>query len=174
MKVRRLVLDDDSYPESRRIVRKDCSSQETWSVEKAAKSKDEPIRKKSCTKEGRSTSVEKSQALRRDKGKAMLIEDVPLKRRDVHVERTQRKGLRAEAAEVLTVSSHTEKDPVALEEVAAKAMEAVVVLLLQYLDRKREKYAEGNLSESYVEIVRNRMRVKRELALEVADKEQRS
>ncbi|OAE27978.1 hypothetical protein AXG93_1062s1100 [Marchantia polymorpha subsp. ruderalis] len=221
MKAKRLIIDDDSSPESRRTVRKNCSSQEARSVEKPAKSKDEPIMKKSCTEKGRSTFVEKSQASRRDKGKAILNEDIPLKRRDVPEERTQREGPWAEAAEVLTMSLDTEEDPMALEEVAAKAVEDVaatesepqkvtsprtstdtiilekgkepsaeetqsatlgaidvlsvqVLPLLQYLDRKREKYAEGNPSESYVEIVRNWTRAKRELALEFAAKERRS
>ncbi|OAE22932.1 hypothetical protein AXG93_2284s1000 [Marchantia polymorpha subsp. ruderalis] len=221
MKARRLVLDDDSSPESRRTVRKDRPSQEARSVEKAARGKKEPIMKKSCTEEDRSTSVEKSQASRRDKGKAIVSEDVPLKRRDVTQERTQRWEPCDQAVEVLTVSSDTEEDPVIIEEIAAKAVEDVataeseqekvtsprtstdtiilekgevpsaeetqspvlgavnvlsvqVLPLLQYLDRKREKYPEGNPSESYVEIARNQMRVKRELALEVAAKEQRS
>ncbi|OAE29102.1 hypothetical protein AXG93_3678s1090 [Marchantia polymorpha subsp. ruderalis] len=56
----------------------------------------------------------------------------------------------------------------------ARSVEKAVLPLLQYLNRKWEKYAEGNLSESYVEIVRNRTRVKREVALEVAAKERRS
>ncbi|OAE27042.1 hypothetical protein AXG93_3101s1010 [Marchantia polymorpha subsp. ruderalis] len=90
---------------------------------------------------------------------------------------------RDQAAEVLTVSSDTEEDPVALEEVAAKAVEDVVAVesepqkvlpLLQYLDQKREKYVEGNPSESFVEIVRNQTQIKRELAVEVAAKERRS
>ncbi|OAE30476.1 hypothetical protein AXG93_942s1190 [Marchantia polymorpha subsp. ruderalis] len=193
MKARRLILDDDSSPESGRTVRKNCSNQEARSVEKAAQSKDEPIKKKSCTEKGRSTSVEKSRASRRAfeksrASRAILTEDVPLKRRYVPEEKTQWEEPRAEAAEVLTVSSDTKEDPVALEEVAAKAVEDVaaaegepqkatsswtstdtiilekseepsvektqsaalnavdvlsvqVLLLLQYLDWKREKYA---------------------------------
>lgn len=49
-----------------------------------------------------------------------------------------------------------------------------VLPLLQYLDQKREKYVEGNPSESFVEIVRNQTQIKRELAVEVAAKERRS
>ncbi|OAE29585.1 hypothetical protein AXG93_4003s1060 [Marchantia polymorpha subsp. ruderalis] len=95
MKARRLILDDDSSHESKRTVRKDCSNQEARSVKKAAK----------------------------NKGKVILTEDVPLKRRGEPEERTQREGPRAEAAELLSVYSDTEEDPVALEEVAAKAVE---------------------------------------------------
>lgn len=125
MKAWRLVLTDDSSPESRRTLRKDCSSQEARSVEKAARGKEEPIRKKSCSEEDRSTIVEKSQASRREKGKSILTEDVPLKRRDVLEERTRREQPRDQAAEVLTVSSETKEDLLALEEVAAKAVEDV-------------------------------------------------
>ncbi|OAE31002.1 hypothetical protein AXG93_1502s1020 [Marchantia polymorpha subsp. ruderalis] len=124
-------------------------------------------------------------------------------------------------AEVLVVSSNTEEDTVALEEVAAKTVEdvgeaecgphkmaspqtssATVILekgedpsaeesqsqapsaanmlcvqvlpLLQYLDRKREKYAEASTTESYVEIIRNRKRIKVAAAAEVAAKERKS
>ncbi|OAE35114.1 hypothetical protein AXG93_672s1000 [Marchantia polymorpha subsp. ruderalis] len=81
------------------------------------------------------------------------------------------------------MSSDTEKDPVALEEIAVKAVEDVgaaesdpqkELLLLQYLDRKQEKYAEGRTNESYVEIVRNRTRIKVAVMAEVAAKECRS
>ncbi|OAE20450.1 hypothetical protein AXG93_383s1000 [Marchantia polymorpha subsp. ruderalis] len=122
------------------------------------------------------------------------------------------------AAEVLTVSSDIEKDPVALEEVAAKAVEDVkaaecgsqkvasprtstktviletgeepseeeaqsqvlgaadvlcvqVLLLLQYLNRKQEKYADASTNVSYVEIVRNQTRTKVVMTAEVAAKE---
>ncbi|OAE21824.1 hypothetical protein AXG93_1855s1050 [Marchantia polymorpha subsp. ruderalis] len=177
MKARRLVLTDDSSPESRRTLRKDCPSQEARSVEKAA------CNLRADSHSDRSTIVEKSQASRRKKGTYILTEDVPLKRRDVLEEKTRREEPRDQAAEVLTVSSETKQDLLALKEVAAKAVEDVaaaesepqkVLPLLQYLDRKRKKYAEGNPSESYVEIVRNRTRIKQELAVEVAAKERRS
>lgn len=47
-----------------------------------------------------------------------------------------------------------------------------VLPLLQYLDRKREKYAEDRTNQSYVEIVRNRTRIKVAVAVaaEVAAK----
>ncbi|OAE29496.1 hypothetical protein AXG93_1433s1140 [Marchantia polymorpha subsp. ruderalis] len=84
---------------------------------------------------------------------------------------------RERAAEVLTMSSDFEEDPVTLEEVAAKAVEDVVAVesgpqkvlpLLQYLDRKQKKYADGRTNESYVEIVRNRTRAKVVVTAEVA------
>lgn len=94
-------------------------------MEKATRAKEEPIRKKSGFEEDWSTSIEKSQASRRDKGKAILFEDVPLNRRDVPVERTRPEEPRDQAAEVMTVSSDTEENLVALEEVAARAVEDV-------------------------------------------------
>ncbi|OAE18992.1 hypothetical protein AXG93_2637s1100 [Marchantia polymorpha subsp. ruderalis] len=125
MKARRLIIEEDSSPESRSTVRKECPSQEARPAEKAVKEKEELIRKKLYSVEYRSTSVEQSQASRRDKGKAILAEYVPLKRRDVPVESTRREELQDQDAEVLTVSSNTEEDPDALEEVAAKAVEDV-------------------------------------------------
>ncbi|OAE34088.1 hypothetical protein AXG93_2891s1120 [Marchantia polymorpha subsp. ruderalis] len=89
-----------------------------------------------------------SRSSRRDKGKAILIEDVPLRQRDVLVGSTWIEKPRDRAAEVLP--------------------------LLQYLDRKREKYVEGSSNETYVEIVRNRTQIKVELAAEVAAKERSS
>ncbi|OAE24821.1 hypothetical protein AXG93_1988s1260 [Marchantia polymorpha subsp. ruderalis] len=171
--------------------------------------------------EERSTPVEPSRASKEDKGKVVMIEDVPLRRNEVPVESTRTKVPREQAAEVLTMSPDTKADPVALEEVTAKAVEDVaaaesgaqkvvssrtstntviletgeepsadetqspvlgaadllsvqVLPLLQYLDRKREKYAEGRTNESYVEIVRNQTRMKVAVAAEVAAKERRS
>ncbi|OAE32397.1 hypothetical protein AXG93_3671s1160 [Marchantia polymorpha subsp. ruderalis] len=49
-----------------------------------------------------------------------------------------------------------------------------VLPLLQYLDWKREKYAEGIFTESYVEVIRSRTRAKVAAAAEVAAKERRS
>ncbi|OAE18260.1 hypothetical protein AXG93_723s1120 [Marchantia polymorpha subsp. ruderalis] len=62
--------------------------------------------------------------------------------------------------EVLAVSSDTEEDHLALEKVAERAVEDVVLLLLHYLDRKRDKHAETTNNGSYMELVRNRTRAK--------------
>ncbi|OAE23106.1 hypothetical protein AXG93_2403s1000 [Marchantia polymorpha subsp. ruderalis] len=77
----------------------------------------------------------------------------------------------------------------ALDEVAAKVVEDVcvakcepqkvaspqtftgIVILKTYLDKKQEKYAEATIPGSYVEIVRNRTRIKVVAAIEVAAKE---
>ncbi|OAE18943.1 hypothetical protein AXG93_1976s1500 [Marchantia polymorpha subsp. ruderalis] len=115
----------------------------------------------------------------------------------------------------LQSSPSAEEDPVALEEVAAKAVEDVeaaesepqkvasprtsigtviletdeaqspdlsavdvlcmqVLPLLQYLDRKREKYAKGSTIKSYVEVVCSRTRAKVAVTAEVAAKKRRS
>ncbi|OAE29707.1 hypothetical protein AXG93_3884s1000 [Marchantia polymorpha subsp. ruderalis] len=123
MKARRLILEEDTSPESRRTARKECPSQEARPAEKAAREKEESIKKKPYPVEDRSTSVEQLQASRRDKGKTILTEDVPLRPRDVPVESTRTEEPRDQVAEVLTVSSDTKEEPVALEEVAAKAVE---------------------------------------------------
>ncbi|OAE18236.1 hypothetical protein AXG93_2027s1000 [Marchantia polymorpha subsp. ruderalis] len=125
MKARRLILDEDSSPERSGTRRKDCSNQEARSAGRVAQGEDGSAKKKSCLEEGRSSPVGKARASRKEKGKAVLTEDIPLKRWDVPRERTQRERPEEEAAEILTVSSDTEEDPVALEEVAAKAVEDV-------------------------------------------------
>ncbi|OAE21092.1 hypothetical protein AXG93_3661s1170 [Marchantia polymorpha subsp. ruderalis] len=125
MKVRRLILEKDSSPESRSTARKECHGQEARSAEKSAREKKESIRKKTYLTEDWSTSVEQPRASKKDKGKAILTEDVPLRRKDAPVGSTRTKEPQDQAAEVLTVFSDTEEDPVALEEVAAKAVEDV-------------------------------------------------
>lgn len=57
---------------------------------------------------------------------------------------------------------------------AAVRVEYAGTSVASVLDRKRKKYVEGNPNESYVEIVRNRTQIKRELAVEVAAKKRRS
>ncbi|OAE29114.1 hypothetical protein AXG93_3241s1110 [Marchantia polymorpha subsp. ruderalis] len=57
---------------------------------------------------------------------------------------------------------------------AADLLSVQVLSLLKYLYRKREKYAESRTNESYVEMVRNRKRIKVAVAAQVAAKERRS
>ncbi|OAE28487.1 hypothetical protein AXG93_115s1780 [Marchantia polymorpha subsp. ruderalis] len=57
---------------------------------------------------------------------------------------------------------------------AAKEIEKSVLSLLQYLDWKREKYAEVCTNESYEEIVRKRTRTKVAVTAEIAVKERKS
>ncbi|OAE22906.1 hypothetical protein AXG93_557s1050 [Marchantia polymorpha subsp. ruderalis] len=74
----------------------------------------------------------------------------------------------------------TEEDLVALEKVAERVIEDVVgetfapqkvLPLLQYFDRKREKYARTTTNGSYVELVHNRTRAKVAATFAVAAKE---
>lgn len=66
------------------------------------------------------------------------------------------------------------------EDAQAPGLEAADVLcgqvlpLLQYLDQKREKYADARTNESYVDIVRSRTRTKVAVAVQVAAKERKS
>ncbi|OAE30685.1 hypothetical protein AXG93_3991s1000 [Marchantia polymorpha subsp. ruderalis] len=148
MKFKRLILEEDSSTESRRATLRERLMQEAGPAERTAKEKEKPMGKKLHIIEERSTPVESPQASQRDKGKAVQIEEVPLTRNEIPVERIRMKVPQERAAEVLP--------------------------LLQYLDRKREKYAKGRAYESYVEIVHNRTQIKMAVAVEVAAKERRS
>lgn len=125
MKVKRLIQEEDSITKTRRVAMRECPAQEARPAEKAVKEKENSMRKKPCITEDQSTAVEQSRASKKDKGNAILTEDVLLRQNEVLVESTRTKDPREEAVEVLTVSLDTEEDLVALEEVAAKAVEDV-------------------------------------------------
>ncbi|OAE26302.1 hypothetical protein AXG93_3040s1200 [Marchantia polymorpha subsp. ruderalis] len=115
--------------------------------------------------------------LRRAASVEMRSPDFRARQNEVPSEGNQMKVTRGWAVEVLTMSSDTEEYHVALEEVAAKAVEDVATAESgpqKYLDWKREKYADGRTNESYVEIVRNRTRTKVVVAAKVVAKERKS
>lgn len=221
MKVMRLILEEYSSTESRRAATRGCSVQEAGPVAITDTEKEVSVEKKPRTTEEQSKPVKPHRASKKDKGKAVLIEEVPLRQVEVPSEGIRMKAPRERAHEVQTVSSDTEEDPMALEEVAAKVVEDVeaaecgsqkvasprtsteivilktgeepsaeesqsqalgvadvlcvhVLLLLQYLDRKRDKYAYASTNGSYVEIIHNRTRTKVEVVAEVATKERKS
>ncbi|OAE31163.1 hypothetical protein AXG93_3617s1020 [Marchantia polymorpha subsp. ruderalis] len=152
MKAKRLILEKYSSTESRRAVLRQCLVQEAGPAERAAKQKEKSVRKKPCIIEERSTPVEPPRASKKDKRKEVLIEKVPLRRTEDPVKSIRLKVPREHAAEVLTMFSDIEEDPMALEEVAAKAVEDVTA----------------------AESVRNRTQTKVAVAAEVATKERRS
>ncbi|OAE23803.1 hypothetical protein AXG93_1311s1020 [Marchantia polymorpha subsp. ruderalis] len=115
MKARRLILEEDSSTESRRAALRERPVQEAGLAERAAKEKEKLVGKKPCIIEERSSPVESPQASQRDKGKAVQIEEVPLTRNEIPVERIRMKVPQERAAEVLTMYSDTEEDPVALD-----------------------------------------------------------
>ncbi|OAE31812.1 hypothetical protein AXG93_1838s1220 [Marchantia polymorpha subsp. ruderalis] len=201
MKARRLILEEDSSTESRGAAWRGCLPREAGPEATAFREKEAPAGKKPKTTEVKSTPVEPSWATRKDKGKAVLTEEVPSRQDEVPSAGITMKTYRERTAEVLAVSSDIEEDPLALEEVVAKAVEDVgvaegepqkvasprtstgtviretdedpsaeeaqsqahnaadmlcvqVLPLLQYLDRKREKYAEATTTVSYMKIVK--------------------
>ncbi|OAE22206.1 hypothetical protein AXG93_1248s1000 [Marchantia polymorpha subsp. ruderalis] len=127
MKAWRLILEEDSSTESRRAALRERHVQEVGPTKRAAKEKEKSVGKKLRVIEERSTPVEPPRASKKDKGKAILFEEDPLRWNEVPVESIQMKVPREQVAEVLTMYSDTEEDPVALEEVAAKAVEDVAV-----------------------------------------------
>ncbi|OAE33887.1 hypothetical protein AXG93_3037s1100 [Marchantia polymorpha subsp. ruderalis] len=148
MKAMRLIQEDDSSTESRRAASRGHHVNEVGPAMMAARGKEKSVREKPRVIEERSTPVKPQRASKKDNGKAVLIEEVLLRQNEVPSEGIRMKVPRERAFEVL--------------------------LLLQYLDRKREKYADGCINESYVEIVRNRTRTKVLVAAEVAAKERKS
>ncbi|OAE22084.1 hypothetical protein AXG93_3084s1000 [Marchantia polymorpha subsp. ruderalis] len=125
MKARRLILKEDSSTESRRVAARGRYVREAGSVASTYKEKEVPVGKKPRTTEEQSTPVKPRRASKKDKGKAVLTKEVPPRQDKVPLVGIQMRAPQERAAEVLVVSSDTEEDPVALEEVATKAVEDV-------------------------------------------------
>ncbi|OAE21339.1 hypothetical protein AXG93_1675s1010 [Marchantia polymorpha subsp. ruderalis] len=88
----------------------------------AAREKEKLVGRKPRIIEERSTPVKPQRASKKDKGKAVLIEEVLMRQNEVPLEGIRMKVSPERAAEVLTMSSHIEEDLVASEEVVAKAV----------------------------------------------------
>ncbi|OAE33889.1 hypothetical protein AXG93_3037s1120 [Marchantia polymorpha subsp. ruderalis] len=101
-----------------------------------------------------------SRATRKEKSKAIMTKEVPPVRDKVSSADIRMKAPLERPVEVLAVSSDTKEDSMAVEKVAERVVEDVVLPLLRYLNPKRGKYAETTTNESYVELVRNRTQAK--------------
>ncbi|OAE26165.1 hypothetical protein AXG93_3841s1020 [Marchantia polymorpha subsp. ruderalis] len=148
MKARSLILDDNSSTESRAAASRGRPTREAGSESNMVKEKEAPAGKGPRTFEVRSTPVEPSRAIRKDKGKAVLTEKVSPRQDEVPSAGIKMRTPRKRITEVL--------------------------LLLQYLDRKREKYAGAIIIRSYVEILRKSTRIKVAVASAVAVKERQN
>lgn len=82
MKVKRLILEEYSSTESRRAELRDRLVQEAGPTAMAAKEKEKTAGKKPQIIEERSTPVKPQRASKKDKGKAVLIEEVPLRQNE--------------------------------------------------------------------------------------------
>ncbi|OAE32018.1 hypothetical protein AXG93_3733s1000 [Marchantia polymorpha subsp. ruderalis] len=183
MKARRLILEADSSTESRATVSRGRPTREAGAEVNTVREKEAPTEKGPRTSEVRLTTVASSRTTRKDKGKDVLIEEVPPTHDEVSLAGIKMKTPLKRIAEVLAVLSDSEEDPTALEEVVARAVEGAGgaecgplkdLPLLQYLNRKQEKYAEATTNGTYVEIVRNRTRTKVAAAFAVVVKECRN
>lgn len=123
MKAMRLILEENSSTESRRAAARVRSLQDSGPVAIAAREKEVPMGKKPGITEAQPTPAKTQRASKKDKGKAVSTEEVPPRQDEVPSEGIKMRVPRERAAEVLIVSSDTEEDSVALEEVAAMFVE---------------------------------------------------
>ncbi|OAE21953.1 hypothetical protein AXG93_242s1360 [Marchantia polymorpha subsp. ruderalis] len=163
MKGRRLILEADNNTESRAAVSRGRPTPEAGAKLNMMREKEAPVKKERWTSAVSPTPVVSSRVTRKEKGKAIMTEEVPPGRDEITSAGIRMKTPLERPAEVLTMSSNIEDDPVALEKVFERAVEDVggeACGPQKYLDRKREKYAGATTNGSYVELVRNMTRAK--------------
>ncbi|OAE25008.1 hypothetical protein AXG93_523s1120 [Marchantia polymorpha subsp. ruderalis] len=169
MKAMRLILEEDSNTESRRVAVRGRHVKEAGPVAIAAKEKEKSMEKKPRYTEERRTHVKPQRASTKDKGKAVWTKEVPLRQNekvaakaveDVATVESGPQKLISTKYSTETVNLETSEEPSA-EETQSSVFGATDVLcvqvlpLLQYLNRKRKKYANARTNESYVDIMRN-------------------
>lgn len=86
---------------------------------------DVPLKKYFWNSEMRTSTVVKRRATRKEKGKAIMTEEGTLGRKQVPSAKAWVSAHLEKPAEVLTVSSATEKDPMTLEKIAERVVEDV-------------------------------------------------
>ncbi|OAE18371.1 hypothetical protein AXG93_2727s1370 [Marchantia polymorpha subsp. ruderalis] len=154
MKSRRLILKADSSTESRAVVTRGRSIPEAGAEVNMVREKEAPTEKGPRSYGVRPTPVVPSQATRKEKGKAIMTEEEPLRQVEVPLTDIRMKIPLERTVEVLTVSSDTEKDRAALEKIIERAVEDVGGEACE--PQKRKKYAGAIINGSYVELVRNK------------------
>ncbi|OAE21683.1 hypothetical protein AXG93_4170s1240 [Marchantia polymorpha subsp. ruderalis] len=134
MKARRLILEADNSTESGAALSRGRPIREGRAEANTRREKEASAKMGSWTSEVRSTPVAQSQFTRKEKGKAVMTVEVPPRQDEVSLASIMMKTPLKRTAEVFS--------------------------LLQYLDRKREKYAKATTNGSYLELVHNRTRTK--------------
>ncbi|OAE35953.1 hypothetical protein AXG93_4303s1050 [Marchantia polymorpha subsp. ruderalis] len=150
MKATRLVLDEDSSPKSRRIVKKECPSLEARLAEKAARGKEETIRKKPCSRKSRQKAVENVAAVKSELQKVtspctstdtIILE----KGEEPSAEETQSPTLRA--ANVLSVQ--VDELQVAAEEMKREYQTELAVMAKKLSEYEAARIADLELIEKF-------------------------
>ncbi|OAE26166.1 hypothetical protein AXG93_3841s1030 [Marchantia polymorpha subsp. ruderalis] len=153
----RLILDDDSSTESRAVASRERSTREAGPEANMIKEKEASAGKRPWTSEVRSTPVEPSRAIRKDKGKAVLMEkvsprqdEVPSAGEDTSAEESQSQAFNAtdvlcvqvlqkRLAEEVEKPRYSEKAYEGLREEVERA-KCVTVNLLSRLEACRPAY----------------------------------
>lgn len=125
MKGRRLILEADNNTESRAAVLRGRPTPEAGAKLNMMREKEAPVKKERWTSAVSPTPVVSSRVTRKEKGKAIMTEEVPPGRDEITSAGIRMKTPLERPAEVLTMSSNIEDDPVALEKVFERAVEDV-------------------------------------------------
>lgn len=129
MKARRLILEADNNTESRTAAsqgRPNLEAGTELNEETLGREKEVPVTKDLRTFAVSPTPLVSRRATRKEKGKAIMTEDVPPRRDQVTSAGIRMRVPLETPADVLAMSSDTEEDPVALEKVVERIVEDVV------------------------------------------------
>lgn len=128
VKARQLILEADSSTESSVAASQDRLTLAKWAkleAEIVVREKDVPLEKNLRTSEVRHSAVVKRRATRKEKVKAIMTEEGTLGRNQVSSAKVRVSAPLEKPAEVLTLSSDTDEDPVAPEKIAKKVVEDI-------------------------------------------------
>lgn len=125
MKARWLILEADSSTESRAAMTSGRPTLEAGAEVNMVREKEASAEKGRQTSEVRRTPIVPSRAPRKEKGKAIMTEEVPPRRDEVSSAGIRMKTPLKRTAKVFAVSSDTKEDPTALEKIIESAVEDV-------------------------------------------------
>ncbi|OAE32621.1 hypothetical protein AXG93_4293s1010 [Marchantia polymorpha subsp. ruderalis] len=185
MKARRLILEADNSTESRAAASRRRYSPKAGAEMNRVRENEASLKENLQTSAVSPTPIVSSRATRKEKGKAIMTDEedlVALKKvvervvEDVVEEVFAPQKVLSPQMSTGTVILEPGQDPL-VEETQLQVLSAIdllcgqVLLLLQYLNRKRGKYAGTTINVSYVELVRNRTRAKVAATSAAASKE---
>lgn len=123
MKARRLILEADNSTENGAALSRGRPIREGRAEANTRREKEASAKMGSRTSEVRSTPVAPSQFTRKEKGKAVMTVEVPLRQDEVSLASIMMKTPLKRTAEVLAVSSDTKEDIAAPHDVIERAVE---------------------------------------------------
>ncbi|OAE23317.1 hypothetical protein AXG93_3390s1020 [Marchantia polymorpha subsp. ruderalis] len=162
MKARRLILEADSSTESRAVASRGRFTVEAEAEMNMMREKDASMEKDLWTSAMSPTPVVPSRTTRKEKGKAIMTEEVPPGQDKVPLASIRMKTPFKRLDEVLAMSSDNEEELVALKKVVERAVEDVggEIASVTLVSRQQAWEVCSCTNGSCVELVRNRTRAK--------------